>query len=62
MGLVFCGGGGGYPGLELGISYMYWWAAGHLGWLVAGVGGAPRAWGLAAMYGWEYTKQWEARG
>ena len=43
---------GSYPRLELGISYMYWWEACHLGGLVAGVGGAACAWGLAVMYGW----------
>ncbi len=51
MRLLF-GGRGGYPRLELGISYMYWWEACHSGWLVAEVGGAAWVWGFAVVYGW----------
>ncbi len=32
-------GGGSYPRLEHGITYMYWWRAWFSGLLVAGVGG-----------------------
>ena len=42
-------GGSGYLGLEPRNFYMYWWEAGHRGWLFFRVRGIAWIWGYAVV-------------